>query len=253
MLRTLLERLGRGMTFKRRLPAEFGRTPLFVSPDAQLKYLKPGKNAFDVSLLRLAKEEVEEHSAVWDIGANIGIFTFAAASIARTGSVLAIEPDIWLAQVIKRSANLSCNKLLNVNVLPVAISNSNGAATFLIAQRGRASNALERAGGRSQMGGVRERASVPTLTLDTLLNHFPAPDLIKIDVEGAEVSILQGATQLLKNIRPKIYIEVDTQSEVGVSQILMENNYTLFDPQSPKSARSTASGGTPNLLALPHL
>lgn len=93
MIRSIIERISRGKSFMRRLPTEFHYTPLYVSPDAQLKYLKIGAHAFDDELLRIAREHIREDSHVWDVGSNIGVFAFAAASIARKGSALAIEAD----------------------------------------------------------------------------------------------------------------------------------------------------------------
>jgi len=150
MLRTLAERLSRGKFLKRTLPSRFGHAPLYVSPDSQLKYLKFGDDAFDAELLKVIDEYISEESVVWDIGANVGVFSIGAATIAKKGSVLAVEADIWLAWLIGRSLLLKENDGLKIQVLPSAISDRNGIATFLIASRGRASNSLEVAGGRSQ-------------------------------------------------------------------------------------------------------
>lgn len=95
MFRKLIERLSREKFFIRKLPSEFSNTPIFVSPDAQLKYLKPGIEGFEQELLNVALEHVKEGDVVWDIGANIGVFSFASASIAGSkGHTLAVEPDI---------------------------------------------------------------------------------------------------------------------------------------------------------------
>jgi FkbM family methyltransferase len=251
MLRTLAERLSRGRIIKRRLPREFGRTALFVSPDAQLKYLKPGAAAFDEGLLRLAKETVRADSVVWDIGANVGVFSFAAASLATKGSVLAVEPDIWLARIVRRSASLKKNRTLGVRVLAAAASNANGVATFLIAGRGRASSALEAAGGRSEMGGIRERVVVPTLTLDTLLEHFDRPSVVKIDVEGAEDLVLEGAGKLLSDVRPTLLIEVGSEARGAATRILRKAGYVLFDGDLPPGERVEIPDCAFNTLAVP--
>lgn len=129
-IRGLFERLGRGSLIRRRLPRDFGRTKLFVSPDAQLKYLKPGAEAFDMALLKVVRHFIRTDSVVWDIGANVGVFTFAAASLARNGHVLAIEPDIWLASIIRRSCKL--NPALNIDVLPAAVGGNIGVEELLI-------------------------------------------------------------------------------------------------------------------------
>lgn len=227
-VRTLLERLTRESRFQRDLPARFAPTSLYVSPDAQLKYLKPGEDAFDRELLRIIDTQVREDSIVWDIGANVGVFAFAAATVARRGMTLAVEPDIWLAQLMRRSLQLDHNRALSLTVLPAAVSDRNGCATFLIAERGRASNSLESSGGRSQAGGARARVTVPTLTLDTLLEET-IPTFVKIDVEGAEAAVLRGATRLLRDIRPTIYIEVGEEHVAEVTAMLKAHGYTLFD------------------------
>ncbi len=250
-VRTIIERLLRGRLLKRRLPSRFGHTPLYVSPDAQLKYLKPGNDAFDTELMKIIDEHIREDSVVWDIGANVGVFAFAAASVAKKGSSLAVEADIWLAQLIRKSLLLKENGGLSIQVLPCAIADRNGVATFLIANRGRASNALEAVGGRSQTGGVRERVTVPTLTLDTLLDFFNPPTFIKIDVEGAEAIILNGASRLLTEIRPTIYIEVGREANKEVTSIFRRNSYELFDGSKPIQEQEPAGSCAYNTLAVP--
>jgi FkbM family methyltransferase len=251
MLRRIAERLGRKRVFRRRLPSEFGGTPLYVSPDAQLKYLRFGRGAFDADLLRVASEEIEPKSTIWDIGANVGVFAFAAASRALPGGyVLAIEPDDWLANIIRRSAALPENSRLAVQVLAAAISDKVGTKTLLIAQRGRASNALQGVG-RNQMGGVRDRVTVQTCTLDHLLESYPMPDFLKVDVEGAEYQVLQGANRMLSEVRPKIYVEVGSELSDSVTAKLREYDYALLDPLSPRSQRTSMVKCAFNTLAVP--
>ena len=156
ILRKITERLSRGKVIKRKITVSGNTVSIFVSPDAQLKYLKLGSRAFDQDLIRIAEENLNENSNVWDVGANVGVFTFAASSVAHKGVVLAIEADIWLASIIRKTTNLEEHLNKNIHVLPAAISNSNSVASFMVAKRGRASNALETAGGRSEMGGVRK-------------------------------------------------------------------------------------------------
>jgi FkbM family methyltransferase len=251
MLRAIAEKLGRRRVFKRRLPSEFGGTPLYVSPDAQLKHLRLGLDAFDADLLRIASEETEPNSTIWDIGANVGVFAFAAASRALPGGyVLAVEPDGWLASIIRKSASLPENSRFAVQVLAAAVSDKVGTSTLLIAERGRASNALQGVG-RDQMGGVRDRVAVPTVTLDHLLNSYPMPNFLKIDVEGAEYQVLQGATRMLSDVRPKIYVEVGSELSDLMTARLREHHYALLDPLSPKGRRTSMAKCAFNTLAVP--
>ncbi|BCL61323.1 hypothetical protein DGMP_20160 [Desulfomarina profundi] len=247
ILRTIVERLSRGKVIKRRITVDGKSVPLLVSPDAQLKYLKFGSGVFDQDLINIAEKYLIENSNVWDVGANVGVFTFAASSVANKGTVVSIEADIWLANILRKTAMFKEYSNNTISVLPVAISNDNSVASFMVAARGRASNALEEAGGRSQMGGVREKQYVPTLTLDTLLNTFPPPDFIKIDVEGAEHMVLQGATNIINNIRPKFYVEVGSDVSRQILHLFHSAGYFAFDPLDNKLTDNCA----PNTFFIP--
>ena len=107
MLRRLTERITRDWTLRRQLPQDFGGVPILVTPSAGLRYLARSMNDVDPVLMNLVKEFVRPGSVVWDIGANVGLFTFAAASLAGPGGqVMAMEPDAWLVQLLRRSAKL---------------------------------------------------------------------------------------------------------------------------------------------------
>ncbi|MDA9831714.1 FkbM family methyltransferase [Akkermansiaceae bacterium] len=225
MIRTLIERLARGKVFKRKINVAGKITPLYVSPDAQLKFLKFGCKAFDSDLVQTAERFLNENSNVWDVGANVGVFTFASASVAPQGTVVAIEADIWLASILRKSARLPSYRESDIRVISVAVSDNDGIAKFNVARRGRASNSLEEASGRSQAGGSREIQFVPTLKLDTLLSSMPKPDFIKIDVEGAELMVLKAATTIISEIRPVFYIEVGEEVSTEIMSLFEIYDY----------------------------
>jgi FkbM family methyltransferase len=251
MIRRFVERMSRGIILKRRLPAFVGGLSLYVSPDSQLKYLKPGIKAFDLPLLRLARDHVQADSIVWDVGANVGVFAFAAAGIATQGHIVAIEADMWLASLLRRSLRAQKQLACDFTVLCTAISERNGIGEFAIARRGRASNYLTAAGGWTQAGGVRERVHVPTLTIDTLLDCIRPPTFLKIDVEGAEVLVLRGAKRMLQTVRPSIYIEVGRENVSQVSEILRAADYQLFDSTKPIANQEPLEQCVQDTLARP--
>lgn len=247
-IRNIVERLVRGQTIRRHLPSEFGSKPIIVAPSAALKFLKPGRAAFDPMLLRFCDEHVRADHVVWDIGANIGVFSLSSAQ--RGAKVLAIEPDVWLGSLLNRTRRQKSNQDLSMEVLCAAISDEPGTASLAIANRGRAGNHLERFEGSSQTGGIYTRQLTPVLTLDMLYKQGRKPDIIKIDVETAELAVLKGASELLKHVKPVILVEVAKTTRDEVAQILDNSGYNLFDFETGTVCDPNAPKGT-NLLAIP--
>jgi FkbM family methyltransferase len=230
MLRALAERATHRFVFRRRLPPEFGHARLYTSTEAGLRYLGRREH-FDPMLYDAARRFVRTGAVVWDIGANVGLFTMAAAARAGgEGQILAIEADTWLVELLRRTVRANSragSALAPISVLPVAISDDVGVAQFSIAMRSRSTNYL--AGfGTTQTGGERERNLVPTLTLASLLDHFPVPDVVKIDVEGAEVDALVGAEPLLRH-RPVLLCEVAAANAARVHELLHPFGYRYID------------------------
>ncbi len=184
----MLERFSRNRVLRRRLPEDFGTVPILVSPDASLRFWKL---RLESDLFEFAREFVQPGSVVWDVGANVGLLSVAAAQRAgASGKVIAMEADIWLAGLLRKSAALQPASSAPIQVIPAAIFDAPTVASFHVAQRCRAGNFLEGSGGSSQTGGVRETVSVLTITLDWLLEQEGIPSVLKIDVEGAESNVL---------------------------------------------------------------
>lgn len=249
MLRSLAERLSRGRSYRRRLPQAYGGCRMYISPECGLSYwlgLRAGE-----SLLRNAAETVRPGSIVWDVGANMGIFSFAAAGLAGAqGRIYAFEPDAILVSLLRRSARLN-PQAAPVEVMSCAISDSVSLAKFHIAVRSRASNFLEGCGA-SQTGGIRETQTVLTAPLDWMAERIPPPDVLKIDVEGSELSVFRGAAGLLESRRPILIFESEIEEHrEEISSLLLRLGYKLYASELPPSERVSLPGITGNTLAIP--
>ncbi len=134
------------------------------------------------------------------------------------------------------------NGIENVQLLSAAVSEHPKLAELLIAGHGRASNRLKELG-RLPHGGVRDSVVVHTVTLDQMLAHFGAPELVKIDAEGAEVGILSGGATLLREARPVLLIEVIHTNVAPMTALLRGSGYRLFDPNALPERRPMQNAG----------
>jgi hypothetical protein len=122
--------------------------------------------------------------------------------------------------------------------------------SFCIAERGRAGNHLEAVPGSTQTGGTREVRQVPAVTLDSLLERS-TPQLVKIDVEGAELLCLRGAERLLREVRPVLICEVAEENADEAGAILHRHGYEMQDAAAPAEERRPLERPVWNTVAFP--
>src|SRR6266581_6428206 len=90
---------------------------------------------------------------------------------------------------------------------------------------------------------------VPTVTLDWLAARFPAPDVIKIDVEEAEMTVLTGGSRVLDR-SPAIICEVAASNATPVWDLLNARGYAVYDGDRPRRERVPVAAAPPNTLAI---
>jgi FkbM family methyltransferase len=140
-----------------------------------------------------------------DGGANVGLFAIPAARrVGTRGRVLACEPLREASRLISMSA--ATNGFDQLEVIEAALSDSEGTRTFY---------AMPAGGGTSSFSpddsGLGTAVSVATTTLDALVRAraLDRVALVKLDVEGAELAVLRGATELLSRRQTAFFVEVE--------------------------------------------
>ena len=166
---------------------------------------------------------------MFDVGANLGIYSFSFSANAQQGQVVAFEPDNINARLFDKT-NARCPRR-DIALVRKAVSETSGTATFLLDDMAGATGTLRQDGAtfsERNYGGAALRATVETTTIDDASKrHFP-PDFIKIDVEGAELDVLKGARQTLKVARPIMLIEIGSEEALrAVQEFLGEIDYVL--------------------------
>lgn len=141
---------------------------------------------------------------ILDVGANIGYHALRLALREPQARVHAFEPLPKAMEFLQR--NVALNHLGDrVRVYSYGLSNANSGCDFFISPQHGVNASLKNVAGRPDA----QRVVSATLTLDDWVrNHDAAPDYIKIDVEGAELLVLQGARETLRHHQPRIFSEL---------------------------------------------
>jgi FkbM family methyltransferase len=216
--------------FRRQGHTEDGVFEAYVSASSSLKVLSPMALPIDAVHRRFIRDWVAPDSVVWDIGANLGLFGFPAALKASAGQVYGFEPDVDLAANLLRGLRLRRNKNLHFSLFCLAVSDADGTATFQISKFSRAMNKLEGVGiWNDKSVEAEERRSVTTLRIDTLSKSLAPPGVIKIDVEGAEMQVLEGGRATISTHRPAILIEGPRELWDRMKAFFREHDYVMLD------------------------
>lgn len=164
---------------------------------------------------------IKQDDVVIDVGAGTGSWTLPAASMG--GYVVAFECDQFRANALK--ANVSCNKDMNV------ITEAQG----LYSRECDLGMDINSSSVMLQLG-YNPQQRVKMTTLDKWWkeyggnNHIDKLDWLKIDVEGAELHVLAGATETIKKYKPKIIVECHTFIVPGIDGMVLShmNRLELF-------------------------
>lgn len=163
---------------------------------------------YEDDTLRAWLAHVHASGTVFDVGANIGVFSLVAAR--RGARVFAFEPNP--ATFGRLRANLRANEFGRLVVAdPRALSDSDGVATLY--DDVNASRSLRNSGVASlsplNAAGVGRKVELTTIDRVVEREDLTRLDCIKMDIQGAELSALRGASTTLRTLRPVVIMEYD--------------------------------------------
>jgi FkbM family methyltransferase len=157
----------------------------------------------------LVQRLLEDDDVFWDVGANVGYFTLVAATaLANRGQIVAFEPgENAYARLME---NISLNPYGNIKTFQVAVSDREGEAVLHVSGDIADSSASLYPAGQAQA----QEEVCRTVSLDHFRReeNLSPPDLIKLDVEGAELAVLQGARELISATSPLLLVEMEEKN-----------------------------------------
>jgi FkbM family methyltransferase len=187
---------------------------------------------YELHLQKIIAGNLNSGGVFYDIGANNGFISLLGSQkVGAQGYVYAFEPLPYNVEKLQKV--VAHNKVKNCNIIPVAVSSESGIAELYYSDdKATATPTL-----MNGQGGMK--VNVRTITLDSFIRDHRQPDLIKLDVEGAEALVLEGASALLSGDRaPDWVIEVHSEEcNKKVRKLLDSSGYSILKLESvrPKS------------------
>ena len=171
---------------------------------------------YEADHIPLLRELVKPGMVAYDLGANAGYFTLAFSRlVGQDGHVYAFEPEARNASDLLR--NVAINHLANVSVVQAAVSESSGLVGF---------------GGANAIGRIGETNSylIPAISLDEFVaGGNRMPDVVKMDIETAEVLALRGAHKVLASRIAWIMETHSPELRNECKSIMAQFGYTFVD------------------------
>jgi FkbM family methyltransferase len=189
------------------------------------------KTALEQELLQRLVASLKDGDILFDIGANIGVVSLFAAKSTSSIRILAFEPE--QKNFLRLSQNIALNRLTaRVQTINIALADKNGETLLWVGgNEGNGSHSL--VPGR---GLCRQRNQIVSMmTTDSFIANGETPSVVKIDVEGAEVQVLDGMKMCLEHQFVRhLFIEVHPddlarqgQSYHDITGILTRYGYGL--------------------------
>lgn len=163
---------------------------------------------------------VKESDTIIDVGAHIGTYCISKAKeIGNHGRVIALEPNPNNAKILQK--NIDLNKLKNTLMLEKAANSKKQFVKLTLSNDPMLSMITN--------DETEKTVEIESITLDSLVTDFKLKTVnwLKIDAEGSEILVLQGAKEILEKFHPRIIIEVRKENEGKMKEILQLNKYKL--------------------------
>jgi FkbM family methyltransferase len=186
----------------------------------------------EVVIFDYFKDKLKEDSIVYDIGANIGVHTISASQIvSNRGKIVCFEPDNSNLELLKENIRFNQKEAV-CTVVNSAVGNCVGKVNFQLdlvsSATGTLSSVREISLQHEWTDTKPMEVTVDCVTIDSMVfeNKLEPPNVVKIDVEGAEAIVLEGMQQTISKYHPDIVIDGITEDSFS---LLIEHGYNIFD------------------------
>jgi len=220
--------------------------PLLPSMDCEFELVLPGEakislkyretigwssllyGTFELAELEFVRSYLRPGSNVFDIGANVGIFSvLMSVALRQSGNVWAFEPEPTNVKRLK--LNIELNGVENVRIFSCALGEKDAHKMLQMSHDPAYPSLVKVEPGFSDGTDIL----VQMRTLDAVWDDGGKPHIsfIKMDVEGSELQVLKGASIFLKECRPTMLIEANTPEQLeSLTKLLEGYGYEVIHP-----------------------
>jgi len=184
------------------------------------------KQGYEENLMKHLSEFGKNAEYFFDIGANTGFLTINMGLMPKVKKVFSFEPLPIAFEILQ--TNIKLNNLKNCEAFKIGIGDKCSKLSFYVpnVKSIPSSSSLDKNFYRST-----EEIKIDVITLDSFIevNKIKKVDLVKIDVEGMELSVLHGMQNILINFRPIIFCEIlTTEKQKQIYDYIWKNSYKMF-------------------------
>jgi FkbM family methyltransferase len=195
----------------------FKELPFFIRPLilSDVVMTSPAWEPYVQNVFVLKKNDV-----IIDVGAHIGTYSIPKAKdVGNEGKIIALEPNPKNAKILQK--NISFNKLNNIIMFEKAASSKNEFVELYLSNDPMLSMITDKEN--------EETIKIECIILDSLISKLKLQkvDWLKIDAEGSEIKVLEGAKMILEKFHPKIIVEVRKENEGKLKELLFQNKYDV--------------------------
>jgi len=195
-------------------------------------------------LMEFGSSLISDNSTIIDGGANQGIYSMAFACVSKKNKIFAIEPFKYCHKII--NYNKKINKFNNIKIIKKVLSNNVSSYKLDYSNNIGTSSIIYNWGGKKIL-------NIKSTTIDIIKKKYKLKkiDVIKLDIEGAEVLALQGALKTIKRFKPKIIMECNKIQFKKIS-FLKKFGYRsyLYNQKGVLNKINKLEKGVPNLFLL---
>ena len=193
------------------------------------QHLEPGISRL-VSKIAKELDNQNDQGCFFDVGANVGLYSWEVRKVSPHRKILAFEPDPENIKLLEKTLNGA--NFENVEICKCALSNQLAEISFF---QDTLTSATGCVGGKDKpwieqyLKSSANEIQVRTETLDSVVRQDRTPSLIKIDVEGHEIEVLQGSRNTLTKAKPLLIIESFPPKQSTVLSLLDELGFHSID------------------------